>query len=86
MPIMTPVGSIGVPELILLFAILVFIFGSKKLVGMARDIGEAIRAFKESFEGGSTPKSRSREELEKEVTELRKRIAELEEKLKEKRG
>lgn len=44
-------GSIGFPELILIFIILLLIFGGKKIPELARGLGEGIRNFKESLHG-----------------------------------
>jgi sec-independent protein translocase protein TatA len=44
-------GSIGFPELILIFIIVLLIFGGKKLPELARGLGEGIRTFKESLHG-----------------------------------
>ena len=39
-------GRIGLGELIVIFAIVLIVFGSKKLPDLARGLGEAIRGFK----------------------------------------
>jgi sec-independent protein translocase protein TatA len=44
-------GSIGFPELILIFIIVLLIFGGKKLPELARGLGEGIRNFRESLHG-----------------------------------
>jgi sec-independent protein translocase protein TatA len=44
-------GSIGVTELLLIFVILLLIFGGKKIPELARGLGEGIRHFKESLHG-----------------------------------
>lgn len=50
-------GSIGVTELLLIFVILLLIFGGKKIPELARGLGEGIRHFKESLHGdGSNEK------------------------------
>ncbi len=41
-------GRIGLPELILILAILVLIFGANRLPELGRGIGKAIRNFKEA--------------------------------------
>ncbi|HYV84507.1 MAG TPA: twin-arginine translocase TatA/TatE family subunit [Patescibacteria group bacterium] len=44
-------GSIGFPELILIFIIVLLIFGGKKIPELARGLGEGIRNFRESLHG-----------------------------------
>jgi sec-independent protein translocase protein TatA len=44
-------GSIGLPELLLIFGILVLLFGAKKLPEIGRGLGEGIRSFKTAFSG-----------------------------------
>lgn len=39
-------GTIGVPELLMLFLILVLMFGASKLPQIGRGLGEGIRNFK----------------------------------------
>jgi TatA/E family protein of Tat protein translocase len=41
-------GSIGVPELIIIFAIALLIFGPKKLPEVGRSIGRALREFRKT--------------------------------------
>ena len=40
-------GPIGLPELVIIFFILILIFGAKRLSGLGRGLGQAIRGFKE---------------------------------------
>ena len=42
---------IGIPELIVIFLIIVVLFGPKKLPEIGRAIGDAIREFKKSIKG-----------------------------------
>jgi sec-independent protein translocase protein TatA len=46
-------GSIGFPELILIFIIVLLIFGGKKIPELAKGLGEGIRSFRESLHGQS---------------------------------
>jgi len=46
------VGRIGLPELVVIFVIVLLIFGPRKLPDLARGIGQAIRGFKEAAEDG----------------------------------
>jgi sec-independent protein translocase protein TatA len=41
--------GIGLPELIIIFVIIVVIFGANRLPGLGRGIGSAIRNFKEEM-------------------------------------
>jgi sec-independent protein translocase protein TatA len=46
-------GSLGVPELIIILIIIIMIFGANRLPEIGRGIGKGIRNFKESTrEGG----------------------------------
>ena len=42
-------GSLGVPELLIIFAIVMVIFGANRLPQLGRGIGGAIRNFKEGL-------------------------------------
>lgn len=44
-------AGIGLPELIVLFVILVVVFDLKRLPGLGRSIGTGMREFKESISG-----------------------------------
>ncbi len=44
-------GGIGIPELLLIFGILLLLFGAKKLPEIGRGLGEGIRSFKSSLSG-----------------------------------
>lgn len=49
-------GSIGVPELLVIFAVVLLVFGPGKLPDVGRSIGEAIRGFKKALnEPENTP-------------------------------
>ena len=45
-------GRIGLPELVVIFVIVLLIFGPRKLPDLARGIGQAIRGFKEAVADG----------------------------------
>ena len=45
-------GSIGVPELLLIFVIVLLIFGGKKIPELARGLGAGIRNFKDALHEG----------------------------------
>jgi sec-independent protein translocase protein TatA len=44
-------GFIGVPELLILFAVLLLIFGPKRIPEMGRSLGRGMREFKDSVTG-----------------------------------
>jgi TatA/E family protein of Tat protein translocase len=46
------VGRIGLPEMLVIFVIVLVIFGPKKLPDLARGLGQAIRGFKDAVQGG----------------------------------
>jgi sec-independent protein translocase protein TatA len=52
-------GSIGFPELVLIFIIVLLIFGGKKIPELARGLGEGIRNFRESMRGDEEKKDRT---------------------------
>jgi sec-independent protein translocase protein TatA len=41
-------GRIGIPELLLIFLILMVVFGANRLPELGRGLGKAIRGFKEA--------------------------------------
>ena len=45
------IGGLGVPELVIIFLIVLVLFGAKKIPSMAKDIGGGIREFKKSISG-----------------------------------
>jgi sec-independent protein translocase protein TatA len=42
-------GSLGVPELIVIFVILVLLFGASKIPQLGKGLGEAIKNFKKGL-------------------------------------
>jgi len=44
-------GSLGTPELVLIFAVIVLLFGAAKLPELARGSGRALRIFKAETKG-----------------------------------
>ena len=42
-------GSIGLPEMLIILAIVIIIFGANRLPGLGRGIGSAIRNFKDGM-------------------------------------
>ena len=47
-------GRIGMPELLVIFAIVMIIFGANKLPQLGRGVGSAIRNFKEGMREGES--------------------------------
>jgi len=61
---------IGWQELILILAILIFLFGATRLKGLARALGESIREFKRA--SSEPPKTKEEEEEEAIIEAARK--------------
>ncbi|MGE5342776.1 MAG: twin-arginine translocase TatA/TatE family subunit [Candidatus Omnitrophota bacterium] len=55
-------GSIGVPELILIFVVVLFLFGPNKLPDFAKTFGKALREFRKTV---NEAKSAIEEEIQK---------------------
>lgn len=55
------IGSLGLPELLIIFFILFLIFGATKLPQLGSGLGEGIRNFKRSIKGdeGELPPSKN---------------------------
>ena len=49
-------GTIGLPELLLIFLIVLIVFGAGKLPQLGKGIGEGIRNFRGALKGDETPK------------------------------
>ncbi|MCD6451616.1 MAG: twin-arginine translocase TatA/TatE family subunit [Acidobacteria bacterium] len=54
-------GSIGIPELLLIFGIVLLLFGAKKLPEVGRGLGRGIKNFKEALSGTSENKPAEKE-------------------------
>jgi sec-independent protein translocase protein TatA len=48
-------GSIGMPELIVIFVIALLVFGPTKLPDLGKSLGEAIRGFKKAINDTEKP-------------------------------
>ena len=57
-------GSIGMPELLVIFIIALLVFGPSKLPDLGKSIGEAIRGFKKAME---EPEKLALEDSEKQI-------------------
>jgi sec-independent protein translocase protein TatA len=54
-------GSLGVPELLLILLIVVIVFGAGKLPQLGRGIGEGIANFKDGLKGKDEDKRKTEE-------------------------
>ena len=45
-------GRVGLPELLIILAIIVIIFGANRLPGLGKGIGSAIKNFKDEMKDG----------------------------------
>jgi sec-independent protein translocase protein TatA len=50
-------GGIGVPELLIVMAVLLLFFGAKRLPEMFRSMGQATTEFKKGMKEGDAPKT-----------------------------
>ena len=46
-------GTLGPPELLLIFAIVMLLFGARKLPEVGRGLGRGIQNFKDAMRGGA---------------------------------
>ena len=49
---MVSLAMIGMQELLIILAIVIFLFGARKIPDIARGLGEGIRGFRSSLRGG----------------------------------
>ncbi len=54
-------GKLGLPELLLILAIVLIIFGGRKIPEIMKGFGEGIRSFKEGMQGGEKPEDKTSE-------------------------
>ncbi|BAP17800.1 TatA/E family twin arginine-targeting protein translocase [cyanobacterium endosymbiont of Epithemia turgida] len=62
------VFGIGLPEMVLIFAVSLLIFGPKKLPEIGRSLGKAIRGFQEASKEFENEFKREAQKLENSVT------------------
>ncbi|RUM58684.1 MAG: twin-arginine translocase TatA/TatE family subunit [Persephonella sp.] len=64
------IGGIGIPELLLIFGILVLLFGAKKLPEIGKGLGEGIKSFKDALSGEKKEEEKviSAKEIEAEIS------------------
>ena len=48
-------GSLGMPELMVIFVVALIVFGPSKLPDLGRSLGEAIRGFKKALNENEKP-------------------------------
>jgi sec-independent protein translocase protein TatA len=53
---------IGVPELILILAIVILLFGTSRLSGLGKGLGQAIRGFKNEIESKDASKDEPKDD------------------------
>ena len=58
------IGGLGVPELVIIFLIILVVFGAGKLPKIAKDIGGGIREFKKSISGEGLEEKEDKEQKE----------------------
>jgi len=61
------IGSIGIQELLIIFFIILLIFGGSKIPGLAKGLGQGIREFKRALRGEE--KSSPTKEIEQKAEE-----------------
>jgi sec-independent protein translocase protein TatA len=52
-------GSLGLPELLVILVIVVLIFGANRLPQLGKGVGSAIKNFKEGMKEGSSDETKS---------------------------
>ncbi len=53
---------LGLPELILILAIVILLFGTSRLSGLGKGLGQAIRGFKDEVESKDRPKDETKDD------------------------
>jgi sec-independent protein translocase protein TatA len=52
--------SLGLPEVIFIFLIILILFGSSRIGGIGKGLGEGIRNFKQGMKGDDAPRRTER--------------------------
>ena len=60
--------SIGIPELLIVFAIVLLIFGPKRLPGLGRQLGSGMKEFKDSITSKGGSSSSDEDDVEDDAT------------------
>lgn len=60
-------GMPGIPELIVIFLIVLFVFGAGKIPAIAKDLGSAIKVFKKTLNGESFDNNETKQSIVKEL-------------------
>jgi sec-independent protein translocase protein TatA len=55
-------GSLGMPELLVILVIVIFIFGVNKIPQLGKGLGEGIKNFKSALKAGQEESSDSKDE------------------------
>ena len=55
-------GSLGWPELIIIVAVIVLLFGARKLPDLARSVGASAKEFRKGLEDGASEDEEAEEE------------------------
>ncbi|HEV7515623.1 MAG TPA: twin-arginine translocase TatA/TatE family subunit [Thermoanaerobaculia bacterium] len=56
--------SLGVPELLIIFLIIIVLFGSSRIAGIGKGLGEGIRNFKQGMKGADDETPHRSERIE----------------------
>ena len=62
-------GTLGLPELLIILAIVILIFGVNKLPRLGKGLGEGIRNFKDSVKSGNADKGDAESPSDSETVE-----------------
>ena len=60
------IGGISVWQLLIILAIVIMLFGTKRLRNLGGDLGSAVKGFRKSMQGDEAPDDEKDEELTKE--------------------